>query len=46
MRIENPFVPKLSNEHISYKWIPENKLKDIKLSSAIRDIIPFLNSVI
>lgn len=46
MRIDEPFTPKLSNEHIGFKWIPQNKVKDMQISSAVKDIIPLLNTLI
>jgi|688.fasta_scaffold219378_4 8-oxo-dGTP pyrophosphatase MutT (NUDIX family) len=46
MRVDEPFVPTLSNEHISYKWIPKSELKNIQLSNAVKDILPHLKNII
>jgi len=45
-RVEKEFIPKLSNEHISYKWISIKDLEKLQFSNAIKDLIPFLKNLI
>jgi 8-oxo-dGTP pyrophosphatase MutT (NUDIX family) len=42
MKIQKEFVPKLSTEHIAYKWVQVKDLKRKKLSKSIEQIIPKL----
>lgn len=41
-KVSQEFVPKLSNEHIGYEWIPFQKMKKYTLSKAVRDLFPHL----
>lgn len=40
MKVKEPFVPKLSNEHKDFAWIPLNHLPKIKASKAVIDSLP------
>ena len=42
MRVEEPFVPHLSSEHVDYKWVPLKEMSNYKISKAVRDLYPFL----
>jgi 8-oxo-dGTP pyrophosphatase MutT (NUDIX family) len=42
MRVEKPFVPILSSEHVAYKWIPLKEVSSYKLSKAVLDLYPIL----
>lgn len=45
MRVSEEFEPKLSNEHIGYKWIPYKKLNDYVVSKAVKDLLPHLKNI-
>jgi 8-oxo-dGTP pyrophosphatase MutT (NUDIX family) len=42
MKINKEFKPKLSPEHIDYRWIQIAELKKIKLSKSVQQVIPKL----
>lgn len=46
MRIDQPFIPKISSEHKDYAWIPFNRISKIKLSKAVSDLVPFLGKLL
>ncbi len=46
MKVKNTFDPKLSNEHTGFKWISKDNIKDVNISSAVKDIIPLLNTLV
>lgn len=41
-KVPQEFVPRLSKEHIGYKWIPFSKLQNYTLSKAVKDLFPRL----
>lgn len=45
MRVSEEFKPKLSNEHIGYKWIPYKKINNYKISKAVKDLLPRLKYI-
>lgn len=45
MNVKKSFKPKLSNEHVNYKWIAFKDLEKINLSKAIKDLVPHLNNI-
>lgn len=45
MRVSEKFKPKLSNEHIDYKWIPYKKINDYIISKAVKDLLPHLKYI-
>ena len=42
MQVSSEFKPKLSSEHIDYKWIPFKKTEKYVLSKAVKDLFPHL----
>lgn len=44
MGVKKEFTPKLSHEHIGYKWVKYKKIEDYVLSKAVKDMIPQLKS--
>jgi 8-oxo-dGTP pyrophosphatase MutT (NUDIX family) len=42
MRVDRRFVPDLSSEHIDYRWVPYTEIHKLKISSAVRDLLPLL----
>lgn len=44
MEVKQEFEPKLSHEHIGYKWVKYKKIEDYVLSKAVKDMIPQLKS--
>ena len=44
MEVEEEFVPKISHEHIGYKWAKYKKMEEYVLSKAVKDMIPQLKS--
>jgi 8-oxo-dGTP pyrophosphatase MutT (NUDIX family) len=42
MQIQKEFIPKLSSEHTCYKWVRLARLKKLKLSKSVQQVIPKL----
>lgn len=42
MKIKKEFIPVLSSEHVSYKWILTTELKKLKVSNSVKLVIPKL----
>ncbi len=42
MKVNQPFLPKISNEHIDFVWIPLSHLSKINPSKAVVDALPKL----
>jgi 8-oxo-dGTP pyrophosphatase MutT (NUDIX family) len=44
-RVDSKFKPRLSWEHIDYKWIPFKKINKYVISKAVRDLLPHLKGM-
>lgn len=42
MKIQKEFTPKLSNEHLSFKWVSLSKIQKYNISKSVTQIIPLL----
>lgn len=42
MKVKEPFLPKLSHEHVDFVWVPLTHLHKLKLSKSVNDALPKL----